>query len=234
MPRSKDRSAQQDDPEEYEVHFYNDRYPPEQQLFSEAYSCWKGALEEFRIEPGDITQDIQLTDVSGTRTGDELTTWVPAGDVVRIKHLLQQGTNIGRFDQALSRLQTSKINKGEQITAEYLAAARGNQELTGAILLEASLFARMGSRRAQYPSKYWPKIHRTCEARESILHLIGEELPGFDSWPHLCTSVLPVRSEDWWYEIKRTYHLWRFLAEEHARLYAQYRVLTIRFVAEGV
>ena len=234
MPRLKDKSKAQDDPEKVKVQFYDENFPPEQQLFSEAYTCWKGILTQFRIEANDIHQDIELIDLSGTRSEEGLATWVSAGNVVRIKHLLQQGADVGRFDQALSRLQTSKVTKGEQITAEYLAAARGDQELTAAILLEASLFARMGSRRAQYPSKYWPKIHRTCEARESILHLIGEELPGFDSWPHLCTSVLPVQSEDWWYEIKSTYCLWRFLAEEHARLYAQYRVLTIKFVAEGV
>ena len=231
MPTLNDESAAQDDPEEIRVQFYDDNYPAEQQLFSEAYACWKHTLTEFRIEPGDINQDIELIDLSGARLGEELVTWVPTGDVVRIKHLLQQGIDVGRFDHALLRLQTKKINKGEQITAEYLAAAARDRELTAAILFEASLFARMGNRRAQYPSENWPKVYYTEAARRSFQHLIGEKLRSFDGWPDMCTSVLPVKSEDWWYKIKDTYSLWRFLAEEHARLHAQYRVLTIKLVA---
>jgi hypothetical protein len=213
-----------------EMRFYDEAYPPEQQLFAEAFSCWRRTLKDFEIDPRDIFQVIELVDSARAGQGSELTLWLPCTDLVRTRHLLQRGLDAGHLDRTLAGLKRTKAKKGEEITAQYLAHAKDDAELIAAILLEASLFARIGSVRSSYPTDTWPNITRLITARESILHLIRSRLPDFESWPQMCTSVLPFKNEDWWYRIEETYSLWRFLAEEHARLYSQFRVVVIKFV----
>ena len=146
------------------------------------------------------------------------------------KHKLQTSIRNDQFSRTLSQLGGDGYSKGAMITAAYLWEARQDPELIAAVLLEASVFARMGSSRALYPSDNWPPMQHVREDRDSIGHIITGRLKGFEGWPLMCTTVLPVSCEDWWYRVDNIYALWRLLAEEHARLYCQYRVVKIDFV----
>jgi hypothetical protein len=151
---------------------------------------------------------------------------------VQTKHQLQAALDQGAFTRALSQLKTYNFTKGDDVTASYLWAGRQDPELTAALLLEASLFPRMDSSRRTYPRENWPPRKEVRDVRASIHYLIRQRLDYFDGWPHQCTEVLPTGNEDCWYKIEDCSGLWRFLAEEHARLYSQFRLLRINFVEE--
>ena len=204
--------------------------PPELELFQTAYLCWEHTLENFRFKSQQLFQHIELVDPWRADQSETVTTWCPVTDFVASKHKLQRSLNEDRFSRALSHLEGHKYSKGATITAPYLWEARQDPELIAAILLEASLFARMGNSRIQYPRDYWPPIEEVRESRDALRHVIQEQLQNFNSWPRMCTDVLPVRCEDSWYKMDDTYSLWHYLAEEHAMLYSQYRVLKIDFV----
>jgi hypothetical protein len=57
------------------VRFHFDDIPEELQLFQEFFLKWKITLREFRIEPDNLFQEIELIDTSGARVGDDIITW---------------------------------------------------------------------------------------------------------------------------------------------------------------
>jgi hypothetical protein len=200
------------------------------ELFSSAYIRWKSTLEEFGFKPEHLFKQIELVGSWRAEQGEYFVTWIPKTDIVVAQHKLQKGLDENHFQKAVSRVERWKLSKGDIITAGYLWEARENPELTAAILIESSLFARMGGSRGSYPKDNWPPRREVQAARKSIQLFIEHQLPEFDSWPALCTDVIPVRCEDWGVKLENTYSLWRTLAEEHARLYCNYQLLKIGFV----
>lgn len=198
--------------------------------FRSAYSRWRFTMESFRLAPGQLFQHMELVDSRRAQQARPVITWCPVADLAATRHQLQKSLEQDDFPRALSHILGHNYSWGVALTAPYLWQARHDPELTAAVLLEASLFARMSSSRTEYPQANWPPIAAVGEGRRAIRHLIRERLPGFEDWPHMCTAVLPLLCDDTWYRIEDCSALWRFLGEEHARLYRRFRVLRIDFV----
>lgn len=190
-------------------------------------------MESFQLDARQLYQHIELVDPWRAEQSKAFISWCPVTDFVASRHQLQISLEQDYFPRALSSILGHDYSWGVTITAPHLWEARKDPELTAAILLEASLFARMGSSRADYPRHNWPPIAQVGETREAIRQFIRNRLPTFDGWPQLSTQALPVRCQDTQYRIGENNALWRYLAEEHARLYSQFRVVKIDFVKSG-
>ena len=206
-----------------------DDIPEELRGFAEAFAQWTSTLEEFDLVPGAIFETCIIKSAIMAARHESIVTLRTNTDLVRARHLLQTETDQGRFPRGLSMMQGHRHSKGSTTTAGYLWEAQHDTELVAALLLVASLFPRLDSSRKHYPRENWPPMKVVRESQKSILHVIRDRLPEFESWPKLCTDVLPVRTEDYWYRVDDTYSLWRLLAEEHVRLYCCFRVLKIEF-----
>ncbi|MEQ9567016.1 MAG: hypothetical protein RLN85_14580 [Pseudomonadales bacterium] len=206
-----------------------DDVPEELRGFAEAFTKWAITLKEFGLVPGAIFETCTIEDPVRAARQESIVTWRTNTDLVRARHLLQTETNEGRFSHGLSIMQGHQPSKGSMTTAGYLWEAQHDTELVAALLMVGSLFPRLDSSRKHYPKENWPPMKLVRESQDSMLHLIRDRLPEFESWPRLCTDVLPVRTEDFWYRVDDTYSLWRLLAEEHARLHCRFRVLKVEF-----
>ena len=213
------------------LNFGDDGVSPDERQFDEALRRWTKQLKEFNYQPGDLFKHFELYHPNREEDLGGILGWWPVCDFVALQHQLQKSLEENRFDFQLNRLGAGpEITKGVLTTAPYLWAARKDIELVGAILLEASLFARMGSSRARYPHDEWPDRQEVMEYRKVIRERLSSSLPEFGGWPRMCTYALPVHGQDWEFYIDSTYSLWRYLAEEHARIYSRYRILKIDFV----
>ncbi|MEQ8690411.1 MAG: hypothetical protein RIC89_06185 [Pseudomonadales bacterium] len=211
----------------------DDDIPDEFLFFCQAFNMWTSTLNEFVLDPGALSETCTIEDPVRAARQESIVSWRLNTDLIRAKHLFQTETNQCRFAFGLSDIQGYQYSKGDQITVTYLWEARHDTELLVDLLFVGSLFPRLESSRKYYPRENWPRLKIVRECRKSMLYLIRDRLPEFESWPKLCTDVLPVRVEDDWYLVEDTNSLWRLLAEEHARLYCRFRLLKIEFTATG-
>ncbi|MGH8446240.1 MAG: hypothetical protein ACREVL_13290 [Solimonas sp.] len=115
---------------------------------------------------------------------------------------------------------------GERDTIFHISQTQGNQEEICAVLISASLFKRMDSRRAEYPRENWPLYSISRFVRDIAYERWGVR---HAQWHHSCTQVLPVMLEDHHDQIDSIEGLIRRLAEEHASLFIKYQLVEVTF-----
>jgi hypothetical protein len=114
-------------------------------------------------------------------------------------------------------------------TLEYLWDGRQNEELVCAVMLCASFFPRMDSRRHNYPSGYWPPQPCAALLRDWAYRRWAELAAQSGTWHPLRTTVLPYSSEDFYFRLDSMGALVRYLAEEHAVILLNHSFVEIRF-----
>ena len=205
---------------------------PKQELFDDVMRAWNRTIEEYEIKPLDLFEQIVLVDPYRAENEECFVTWCPISDFVAVKYQLQKSLEDGRFFSALSRAGKWTYSAGQSITAHHLWRASHDSQLTSALLLAASLFAQMGSSRATYPRDNWPSFREAEKAKSAVTSYIEEKMDAFDGWHYSCTGVLPPcrRGHYYNYKLHDLGALSSYLAEEHARLYAKYKILGVNFV----
>lgn len=111
----------------------------------------------------------------------------------------------------------SAHSQGELQTLRLLHAHQGCPEKQAAVLISASLFARLEGRGAESPD-YWPPVR--CV--KALANLVGAAWrDDQEYWHRLSRWVIPVDVADYAYRIEDLRALVRYLAEEHAALLHQ-------------
>ncbi len=108
-------------------------------------------------------------------------------------------------------------------------AFKENETNIAAILISASLFSRLNSSRRQYPLKYWPEYDCVEELADWAYKQWNADR-AFYTWQHYHTQVLPHINRDSKFKINNMNELINYLAEEHARVFIEYRPIYIEFV----
>lgn len=155
--------------------------------------------------------------------------WWQTNSVFTLHKQLQD--HLDRYPGTIGPIHPYNFRKGEIETLYYLWEYRQEPEKIAAILIAASLFSRLKSRRTTYPDKNWPPKHCVNVLWHWAYDKWSEEKTNC-GWNDLCTEVLPEENADYVYKFDNMYALVRFLAEEHALLLINYRPITIQFKSE--
>lgn len=180
---------------------------------------WSRRLADFSVNLGNIFQDVSLFDAANPQGREPPLSWWPVGEISQLH--LQAQHHLDQWPGTRDEVHPPSYytRQGEIDTLDYLWSCKGNPSLLCALLMHASLFSRLHSRRGHYPSKYWPS-RKAVSALDDLAkaQLVSGDGLDFHGWHPSCTTVIPVRNEDFAYKVEDALGLIRYLAEEHASL----------------
>lgn len=189
------------------------------------YFIWKETLESFNVATENIFLEIESNNPELTSGTLYLSWWK------RNKIMESRRAALSTIESAQPLTLLKKPNfeidlrNAELDTLKNLWEFRCNPEKIAALLLKASLFSRIESSRATFPT-YWPP----CVVLEKLSHMIDQV---FDSssakplWMHSCTQVIPVFSNDTNFKIDKISALIHYLAIEHCKLLSTYQPIRL-------
>jgi len=131
--------------------------------------------------------------------------WWPRADLDELERSSAEGVPQGAAD-----------SDGPRQTLEYLLQTRGDAHATAAVLLCASLFARVERARSRYPREAWPPF----AAAQTLLAWTRAQHDY--RWPTDCPASLPEHISEEGLVLGGVPQLLRFLAVEHARVLHRY------------
>lgn len=195
------------------------------------FRYWSNRLDDFNITLAPLFQVIRVHDPANPNGRQSEIVWW------RTKSIQSEHMNCQRhFDKfpgtrGPTHPDSIGYSVGESTTIQYLWENKSDPEIVAAILLAGSLFSRMGSARANYPKENWPPI-QVVKILEDLACSRWLGSGKYDTWHYSCTTVLPWVSEDYIYKIDSMHALIRYLAEEHAVVFLNYRPVVIEFTVE--
>lgn len=197
--------------------------------WSQVFFHWKSRLEDFAIDPLDLFVKVSVHDPAYPIGRESELSWWPSSRIrerqeyVQLHFLQWPGTH--------GPIHVDNQRKGELDTLPHLYKFKDDAEIVAAILIAASLFARLRSSRRDFPRDRWPPF-RCVEVLEDMAYRRWQGERFHIPWADTCTVVLPFISHDWDYSITSLGTLTRYLAEEHAAVFCQCRPVIVNFAAE--
>jgi hypothetical protein len=193
------------------------------------FSKWKSRLEDFSLDPLNLFVGVSVHDPAHPSDRPSEFSWWPACRIREWQEYVQH--HFLEWPGTRGPIHVDNQRKGELDTLQHLHEFKHDAEIVAAILIAASLFARLRSSRRQFPRDKWPPF-RCVEVLEAMAyHRWQGEQPRIP-WADTCTVVLPYVSHDWDYSITDLGTLVRYLAEEHAAVFSQCRPVVVNFSSE--
>lgn len=190
---------------------------------------WKSRLEDFALNPLNLFVEVSVYDPAYPTGRPSELSWWPAHQIQERQEYVQQ--HFLEWPGTRGPIHVDNQRKGELDTLPHLYEFRHDAENVAAILIAASLFARLRSSRRDFPRDSWPPF-RCVEVLEAMAyHRWQGERPSVP-WADTCTIVLPHISQDWDYRLTDLGTLVRYLAEEHAAVFNQCRPVVVNFSAQ--
>lgn len=193
------------------------------------FGHWKSRLEDFGIDPSNLFREVTVCDPADPSGRAPSLSWWRAQDVRERQEKLQQHLLQWPGTTGPIHPETYYQRKGELDTIQYLYESKDDATALAAVLIAASLFARLRARRRTYPSDLWPPF-QCAEVLEKLAYAHWNATRRVLGWADTCTVVIPYISPDYHYPITTLDALVRYVAEEHAALLCQYQLIEIRFV----
>jgi hypothetical protein len=190
---------------------------------------WKSRLEDFAIDPLNLFVEVSVHDPAYPTDRSPELAWWPAQRIRERHEYVQQ--HFLQWPGTRGPIHPDNQRKGELDTLSYLYEFKRNAENAAAVLIAASLFPRLRSSRRSFPADTWPPF-RCVEAVETMAYRQWQGESAGLAWTDTCTVVLPHISNDWDYPIKNLSALIRYVAEEHAAVFSQWRPVVVNFSAE--
>ena len=189
---------------------------------------WKARLENFALDPLNLFVEVSVHDPANPIGREPELSWWPSQRIKEQQEYVQQ--HFLEWPGTRGPIHIDNQRKGELETLSHLYEFKGNPQSVAAILIAASLFARLRSTRRSFPADQWPPL-RCVEGLETMAYHQWQgafRIP----WADTCTVVLPYCSHDLTYKIADLHAMVRYLAEEHAAVFSQYRPVIVNFSAE--
>lgn len=194
--------------------------------WEDIYLSWNMRLDDFGVQVQPFFTEIIVHDPHFPTGREQRLTWCPSEEIEGYRLLLQR--HYDQYPGTYGPLNHYIQRRGELDTLSYLWRHKDQPHAVAGILIAASLFARMGSTRGNYPET-WPPRHCVQQLATLALSQWGEvQFP----WHYSCTEVLPFSSWDWEYTLTDINGLVRYLAMEHASTLLKYRPIVILFQRE--
>jgi hypothetical protein len=190
---------------------------------------WKSRLEDFAIDPLDLFVHVSVHDPAYPTGREPELSWWPRRQI-RERHEYVQHHFLRR-PGTHGPIHVENQRKGELDTLQHIYESKDDAENVAAILIAASLFARLRSNRRDFPRDRWPPF-RCVEVLEQMAYRRWQGEQFYVPWADTCTVVLPFVSHDWDYSITSLDTLIRYLAEEHAAVFSQSCPVMVSFSAE--
>jgi hypothetical protein len=194
--------------------------------WEDIHRSWKRRLGDFGVQLQPVFTEIIVHDPHFPTGREQHLTWCPSEEIAEYRLSLQR--HYDQYPGTYGPLNRYIQRRGELDTLLYLWRYKDQSHALAGILIAASLFARMGSTRGNYPET-WPPRHCVRQLAPLALGQWGEvQFP----WHYSCTKVLPFSSRDWEYTLTDISGLVRYLAVEHASILLRYRPIVIFFQRE--
>jgi hypothetical protein len=193
------------------------------------FSKWKSRLEDFALDPLSLFVEVSVHDPAHPTDRSPELSWWPTQGIRERQEYVQQ--HFLEWPGTRGPIHVDNQRKGELDTLSHLYEFKSNAESVAAILIAASLFARLRSSRREFPRDQWPPF-RCVEALEAMAYQQWQGEPFWIPWADTCTVVLPYSSHDWDYTITDLRALVRYLAEEHVAVFSQCRPVVVNFSVE--
>jgi hypothetical protein len=197
--------------------------------WSRVFFRWKSRLEDFAIDPLDLFVKVSVHDPAYPIGRDHELSWWPGREIRERQEYVQH--HFLQWPGTHGPIHVDNQRKGELDTLRHLYEFRHDAESVAAILIAASLFARLRSSRRDFPRDRWPSFQCVEVLEDMAYHRWRGERP-YVPWADTCTVVLPFISCDWDYSITSLGTLIRYLAEEHAAVFSQCRPVIVDFALE--
>jgi hypothetical protein len=197
------------------------------------YFIWKETLESFSVEKDNIFLEIESNN-SELICGTLYFSWWEKNKMIESKKsLLKVIESIQPFT-LVEKPTFDKGFRGSEIdTLKSLWELKHDPEKTAALLLHASLFTRIESSRAIFPSNYWPPHIVLTKLSEMIDQVLGDSITK-PLWWHSCTKVIPIFSTDTNFKIDNVSALIHYFALEHCKLLSKYQPVRISNISKLV
>ena len=195
------------------------------------FRSWRARFEDFAVDPSSLFVEVSVHDPAHPRDRQADLSWWPRDGIRDQQERIQQHLLQWPGTQGPIHPDVQYQRKGELDTLGLLHEAKEDAEKVAAILIAASLFARLRSSRRQFPRDHWPPF----DCVEVLEVMAYERWQGKDyrvAWADTCTLVLPFISADYHYTLTDLGSLVRYIAEEHAAVFSQYRPIVINFSAD--
>ena len=181
------------------------------------------------MNPLNLFVDVSVHDPANPTGRTSELSWWPAQGIKEQQEYVQQ--HFLEWPGTRGPIHIGNQRKGELETLGHLYEFKSDADSVAAILIAASLFARLRSSRRNFPADQWPPF--SCvEAVEVMAYHQWQGEQYRIPWADTCTVVLPYNSRDWDYKITDVNALVRYLADEHAAVFSQYRPVVVNFSTE--
>lgn len=197
--------------------------------WSRVFFHWKSRLDDFAIDPLDLFVEVSVHDPAHPTGRKPELSWWPGHRIRERQEYVQQ--HFLEWPGTHGPIHVDNQRKGELDTLQHLHEFKHDAEIVAAILIAASLFARLRSSRRDFPRERWPPF-RCVEVLEVMAYHRWQGERYYIPWADTCTVVLPFINHDWDYSITSLGTLIRYLAEEHAAVFSQCRPVAVNFSGE--
>lgn len=193
------------------------------------FLTWSHRIGQFPVSFEPLFTEVWIHDPDNPLGRNNSLSWWPVKSVQKLQVAFQR--HLDRFPGTNGPVHPYNYRQGELDTLRYIWENKGDKEKVAAILINASLFSRLYSSRLQYPKDYWPPYY-CVEELNKLAYIKWNEEKNFSAWQHYHTEVLPYSNADDDYNFNNMNSLVRYLADEHALLFLNYKPVSIEFRAE--
>jgi hypothetical protein len=185
---------------------------------------WNNRIDDFSIQLDPLFTRIPVYDPEYPSGRENVLSWWPIENLPKYQIKLQR--HLYRYPGTMGPCHPYDMLKGAMDTLEYLWLNKDDKSKITAVLISASLFSRLFSSRNHYPRDNWPPFHAVVE----LSKWSGEQWDSEYTWQHYHTDVLPSQNSDYSCHVSDMNGLIRYLAEEHAQVFLNFRPVSIEFV----
>ena len=189
---------------------------------------WHMRVEQFGIDLNPLFLTVTVHDPGSPEGREPALSWWPTRSIDKLRE--ECLNHFARWPGSRGPIHASAnyTRQGEIDTLAHLWACKDRPDKIAAILIAGSLFSRIESRRPQHHALKWPSYPCVRVLQDWAYECWRD--PGTSwGWHPSSTSVIPVMSEDWTYQIDSMTTMVRYLAEEHAALLSTHRPVVIEY-----
>lgn len=194
--------------------------------WNQVYGVWCDQFCRLSVSLDPLFSEIWVYDPDYPKGRERFLSWCPVDNIYDFQLKLQR--HFDKYPGTHGPTNPYNFLDGEMQTLEYLWSYKDNMEKIAAILISGSLFSRLRSSRRHFPGDNWPPY--ICV--DQIAKWANEEWNRerhFYSWQHYHTDVLPYTNFDYELNIQNIETLVRYLADEHAKVFENYKPVNIEF-----